>query len=191
MLADAEGGLGQLAGVGRLRDALSSTRIEGTQATMAGPARLDELPLSTRFSARCSGRELEPGKLLHEGRRLGEPGEHRRQVEVAGQNVERKRLVARGQARVLAVHSGDLLARELVSGDLDAPGGDATRVQEGRGRDGADILAGDWDAIARRQARLYLDGLTVTGAPPLPGQPPTRADLEAAFARAAPGAHER
>lgn len=51
--------------------------------------------------------------------------------------------------------------------------------------------APDWDAIARRQARLYLDGLTVTGAPPLPGRPPTRADLEAAFARAAPGAHER
>src|SRR5680860_1232085 len=48
MLADAEGALGQLAGIGRLlpnpdllirpyllREALSSTRIEGTQATMA------------------------------------------------------------------------------------------------------------------------------------------------------------
>ncbi len=89
-LADAEGALGQLAGVGRLvpnpdllirpyllREALSSTRIEGTQATMAevfetdaagerpnadveevlgyvaamqwGLEQLDELPLSTRL----------------------------------------------------------------------------------------------------------------------------------------------
>ncbi|HEU4392502.1 MAG TPA: Fic family protein [Solirubrobacterales bacterium] len=90
MLGDAEGALGQLAGVGRLlptpdlllrpyllREALSSTRIEGTQASMAevlesdaagGPSsadveevvnyaaamrwgleRLDDLPLSTRL----------------------------------------------------------------------------------------------------------------------------------------------
>ena len=90
LLADAEGALGQLAGVGRLirnpdllirpyllREALSSTRIEGTQASMAevfetdaaggapnadveevvnyiaamrwGLERLDELPLSTRL----------------------------------------------------------------------------------------------------------------------------------------------
>jgi len=90
LLADAEGALGQLAGIGRLvpnsdvlsrpyllREALSSTRIEGTQATMAevyetdatgekpnddveevvsymaamrwGLEQLDELPLSTRL----------------------------------------------------------------------------------------------------------------------------------------------
>lgn len=90
LLADAEGALGQLAGVGRLvpnpdllirpyllREALSSTRIEGTQATMAevfeidaaggtpnadveevvnyvaaiqwGLGQLDKLPLSTRL----------------------------------------------------------------------------------------------------------------------------------------------
>ena len=90
MLADAEGELGQLAGIGRLvanpdllirpyllREALSSTRIEGTQATMAevfetdvlgetpnadveevinyvvatqwGLEQLDKLPLSTRL----------------------------------------------------------------------------------------------------------------------------------------------
>lgn len=90
LLADAEGALGQLAGLGRLipnpdllirpyllREALSSTRIEGTQASMAevfeadaageapsddveevinyvaamqwGLGRLDELPLSTRL----------------------------------------------------------------------------------------------------------------------------------------------
>lgn len=96
-LADAEGALGQLAAVGRLvpnpdllirpyllREALSSTRIEGTQATMAevfetdaagetpnadveevvnyvaamqwGLEQLDELPLSTRFLCEMHGR---------------------------------------------------------------------------------------------------------------------------------------
>jgi Fic family protein len=96
-LADAEGALGQLAAVGRLvpnpdllirpyllREALSSTRIEGTQATMAevfeidaagetpnadveevvnyvaamqwGLEHLDELPLSTRLLCEMHGR---------------------------------------------------------------------------------------------------------------------------------------
>jgi Fic family protein len=96
-LADAEGALGQLAAVGRLvpnpdllirpyllREALSSTRIEGTQATMAevfetdaagetpnadveevvnyvaamqwGLEQLDELPLSTRLLCEMHGR---------------------------------------------------------------------------------------------------------------------------------------
>ena len=49
--------------------------------------------------------------------------------------------------------------------------------------------APDWDSLARRQARLYLDGLTATTTPPLPGQPPSRADLEAAFARTAGLSH--
>lgn len=97
MLADAEGALGQLAAVGRLvpspdllirpyllREALSSTRIEGTQATMAevfetdaageapnadveevvnyvaamewGLEQLDKLPLSTRLLCEMHGR---------------------------------------------------------------------------------------------------------------------------------------
>jgi Fic family protein len=97
LLADAEGALGQLAGIGRLipnpdllirpyllREAISSTRIEGTRASMAeifeadavggdpsadveevvnyvaamrwGLERLDELPLSTRLLGEMHGR---------------------------------------------------------------------------------------------------------------------------------------
>jgi AcrR family transcriptional regulator len=42
----------------------------------------------------------------------------------------------------------------------------------------------DWDVLARRQARIYVAGLAATKAPSLPGGPPTRAQLEASFARA-------
>jgi Fic family protein len=114
LLADAEGALGQLAGIGRLvpnpdllirpyllREALLSTRIEGTQATMAevletdaagstpsadveevvnyaaamrwGLERLDELPLSTRLLCEMH-RRLMAGVR---GRELG-PGELRK-----------------------------------------------------------------------------------------------------------------
>jgi Fic family protein len=113
MLADAAGALGQLAGIGRLvpdpdllvrpyllREALSSTRIEGTQATMAevfetdaagatpnadveevvnyiaamewGLARLAELPLSTRLLCEMHGRLMAGVR----GRELG-PGKLR------------------------------------------------------------------------------------------------------------------
>ncbi len=34
--------------------------------------------------------------------------------------------------------------------------------------------AGDWDQLARRQARIFIDGLATTG-PPLPGSRPTPA----------------
>jgi Fic family protein len=114
LLADAEGALGQLAGVGRLvpspdllirpyllREALSSTRIEGTQATMAevleteatgaaanadveevvnyavamrwGLERLARLPLSTRLLCEMHGRLMAGVR----GRERG-PGELRR-----------------------------------------------------------------------------------------------------------------
>lgn len=43
--------------------------------------------------------------------------------------------------------------------------------------------APDWDRLARRQARLFLDGLRVAGDPPLPGRRPTRRELEESFAR--------
>jgi AcrR family transcriptional regulator len=43
--------------------------------------------------------------------------------------------------------------------------------------------APDWDRLARRQARVFLDGLTVAGDPPLPGRRPTRRELEESFAR--------
>jgi Fic family protein len=112
-LADADGALGQLAGIGRLvpnpdllvrpyllREALSSTRIEGTQATMAevfetdaagarpnadveevvnyveamewGLARLAKLPLSTRLLCEMHGRLMAGVR----GRELG-PGKLR------------------------------------------------------------------------------------------------------------------
>ena len=113
VLADAEGALGQLAGIGRLvpnpdflirpyllREALSSTRIEGTQATMAevfeadaageapnadveevvdyaaamqwGLERLDKLPLSTRLICEMHSRLMAGVR----GRKLA-PGELR------------------------------------------------------------------------------------------------------------------
>ena len=47
--------------------------------------------------------------------------------------------------------------------------------------------APDWERTARRQARVYLDGLAMTAATPLPGHGPTRAELEAAFAETEQG----
>lgn len=46
--------------------------------------------------------------------------------------------------------------------------------------------AGDWDRLARRQARIYVAGLATTTDTPLPGRPPTRAQLEASFAQTKP-----
>jgi AcrR family transcriptional regulator len=46
--------------------------------------------------------------------------------------------------------------------------------------------AADWDRLARRQARVYVAGLAPGDAAPLPGPRPTRAQLEAGFARSAP-----
>jgi AcrR family transcriptional regulator len=46
--------------------------------------------------------------------------------------------------------------------------------------------AGDWDRLARRQARIYVAGLAITTDTPLPGRPPTRAQLEASFAQTKP-----
>jgi AcrR family transcriptional regulator len=46
--------------------------------------------------------------------------------------------------------------------------------------------AGDWDGLARRQARIYVAGLATTTDTPLPGHPPTRAQLEAGFAQPKP-----
>lgn len=40
----------------------------------------------------------------------------------------------------------------------------------------------NWDELARRQARIALDGLAAPGGHPLPGPGPTRIQLEAAFA---------
>lgn len=42
-----------------------------------------------------------------------------------------------------------------------------------------------WDELARRQARIYVAGLATTTDTPLPGPGPTRAQLEAGFARSA------
>lgn len=44
--------------------------------------------------------------------------------------------------------------------------------------------APEWDRLARRQAAVFLDGLGVDGGDALPGDGPTRADLERGFARA-------
>ena len=46
--------------------------------------------------------------------------------------------------------------------------------------------AAGWDQLARRQARLYVAGLATTTDTPLPGRGPTRAQLEAGFARRTP-----
>lgn len=46
--------------------------------------------------------------------------------------------------------------------------------------------AADWDRLARRQARIYVAGLTVTTDTPLAGRGPTRAQLEAGFAPTTP-----
>jgi len=43
----------------------------------------------------------------------------------------------------------------------------------------------NWDQLARRQARIYVSGLAPTAGTPLPGRRPTRAQIEAGFARAA------
>jgi AcrR family transcriptional regulator len=40
----------------------------------------------------------------------------------------------------------------------------------------------DWDALAHRQAGIYIAGLAAMNDTPLPGREPTRADLEAGFA---------
>jgi AcrR family transcriptional regulator len=44
----------------------------------------------------------------------------------------------------------------------------------------------DWERIARRLARVYLDGLAAIDAAPLPGPRPTRAELERGFAASGP-----
>lgn len=41
--------------------------------------------------------------------------------------------------------------------------------------------APDWDAIARRQAAIYVAGLRPADGPPLPGHALTRAVLEQSF----------
>lgn len=41
--------------------------------------------------------------------------------------------------------------------------------------------APDWDAIARRQAAIYVAGLRPADGPPLPGRALTRAVLEQSF----------
>jgi AcrR family transcriptional regulator len=46
--------------------------------------------------------------------------------------------------------------------------------------------AANWDHLARRQAQIYVAGLAPTTDTPLPGRRPTRAQLEAGFARTAP-----
>jgi AcrR family transcriptional regulator len=46
--------------------------------------------------------------------------------------------------------------------------------------------AADWDQLARRQATIYVAGLATTVDSPLPGRGPTRAQLEAGFARTGP-----
>jgi AcrR family transcriptional regulator len=46
--------------------------------------------------------------------------------------------------------------------------------------------AANWDQLARRQARIYVAGLATTADSPLPGPGPTRAELEAGFARTTP-----
>jgi len=43
--------------------------------------------------------------------------------------------------------------------------------------------AADWDQLAHRQARIYVAGLATISDSPLPGRGPTRAQLEAGFAR--------
>jgi AcrR family transcriptional regulator len=45
----------------------------------------------------------------------------------------------------------------------------------------------NWDQLAHRQARIYVTGLATTNASPLPGRGPTRAQLEAGFARTMSG----
>jgi AcrR family transcriptional regulator len=44
----------------------------------------------------------------------------------------------------------------------------------------------DWDALARRQAAIYVAGLAEASSGQLPGLGPTRTQLEAGFARTAP-----
>jgi hypothetical protein len=80
----------------------------------------------------------------------------------------------------------DLLDAVLARGRLDGTiRSDATAVDV--------IVAGavlaqplphvsNWDELARRQARIALDGLAVPGTRPLPGRGPTRIQLEMAFA---------
>jgi AcrR family transcriptional regulator len=43
----------------------------------------------------------------------------------------------------------------------------------------------NWSELARRQAAIYLNGLSPSAGKPLPGLKPTRASLEESFARAA------
>lgn len=47
--------------------------------------------------------------------------------------------------------------------------------------------APDWDAVARRQATIYVEGLRPGDGPPLPGEGPTRVGLEESFRRSARG----
>ena len=144
LLAEAEGALGQLAGVGRLvpnpdllirpyllREALSSTRIEGTQATMAevletdaagaapnadveevvnyaaamrwGLERLDELPLSTRLLCEMHRRLMAGAR----GRELA-PGDVRKSqnwIGAPGSTIETAQFVPPPAGEL-----GDLLA---------------------------------------------------------------------------------
>ena len=144
LLAEAEAALGQLAGVGRLvpnpdllirpyllREALSSTRIEGTRATMAevletdaagatpnadveevvnyaaamrwGLERLDELPLSTRLLCEMHSRLMAGAR----GRELA-PGDLRRSqnwIGAPGSTIETAQFVPPPAGEL-----GDLLA---------------------------------------------------------------------------------
>jgi AcrR family transcriptional regulator len=45
----------------------------------------------------------------------------------------------------------------------------------------------NWDRLARRQAAIYVAGLSAGNTKPLPGRRPTRAQLEAGFEQAQPG----
>ena len=74
---------------------------------------------------------------------MGEPLEHRSLVVVATEHVDRQSLVPRGHVVAVLVGLRDLLAGQLVAGDLDRPSGDAAGVQQ-RGRsDRTDVLDGD------------------------------------------------
>jgi AcrR family transcriptional regulator len=51
--------------------------------------------------------------------------------------------------------------------------------------------AANWEQLAQRQARIYVAGLATTADSPLPGAGPTRAQLEAGFARTTPARSPR
>jgi hypothetical protein len=62
------------------------------------------------------------------GGQVREPCEHRLPVRIAGQRVEWQRFVSRGAVFRLAKRGRDLLASQLVPGDLDCPAGYAVGV---------------------------------------------------------------